>query len=427
MGLSKQAAGKPIAGWKMTPILLGVLVMAASSFCVAQDAKPASVRSADAFVDSIGVNVHLGYTDTIYRHYDEIIRPRLKELGIRHIRDGLRPDRKDVIAKLNDLAGLGIRSILIVSPEEAVEIATAASASVWAVEGQNEPDNKRKDWVEPARQQQELLYRTIHRNPQTARLPVVVPGMANTRDSPGRFGSLVNVLDYGNTHSYPGGLPPTSGGWGIRLDRAISECRKVCGEKPIVATETGYHNRVQEKGHPGVSEKAEAKYLPRLLLTYFDAGIVRTYLYEFADEKPDPQFTNMQQHFGLIRVDGSPKPAFFAIKNLIDLLADPGPAFEPGSLAYDLEGDTKDIRQVLLGRRDGSFDLILWQEVPSFDLSNRKDLEVAPRAVTLRLPAPVRLESYRPIISSERVSSLEHLSEVNLNVSDEPLVIRVTP
>ena len=166
------------------PICSVFLSMAACSICVAQDAKVGSVRSADAFVDSIGVNVDLGYTDTIYRHYDEIIRPRLKELGIRHIRDGLRADRKDVIAKLNDLAGLGIRSILLVSPEEAVEIVTAASASVWAVEGQNEPDNKRKDWVEPARRQQELLYRTIHRNPETARLPWP-SGMANTRDNPG--------------------------------------------------------------------------------------------------------------------------------------------------------------------------------------------------------------------------------------------------
>ena len=49
------------------------------------------------------------------------------------------------------------------------------------------------------------------------------------------------------------------------MERAIAEARKVSGDKPILVTEWGYHNRMEEQGHPGVSEVAEAKYLPRLL------------------------------------------------------------------------------------------------------------------------------------------------------------------
>ena len=33
-------------------------------------------RPADAFVDFIGVNTHLGYQDTTYRDYEGIIKPR---------------------------------------------------------------------------------------------------------------------------------------------------------------------------------------------------------------------------------------------------------------------------------------------------------------------------------------------------------------
>ena len=52
------------------------------------DAEAESARPADAFVDYVGVNTHLGYSDTTYGDYEGILKPRLLELGVRHIRDG---------------------------------------------------------------------------------------------------------------------------------------------------------------------------------------------------------------------------------------------------------------------------------------------------------------------------------------------------
>ena len=47
-------------------------------------------KMADSFVDSIGVNTHLGYTDTNYGlKWESAIKPRLVESGIRHIRDNI--------------------------------------------------------------------------------------------------------------------------------------------------------------------------------------------------------------------------------------------------------------------------------------------------------------------------------------------------
>ncbi len=406
--------------------LLCLVILSARSGTHAQTIAPGveRPRPSAAFVDSIGVNTHLGYTDTIYRRYDEVIRPRLAELGIRHIRDGLRADRKDVVAKLNDLAGLGIRSDLLLPPEQAVAIAKEVRKSVETVEGPNEPDHG-SGWEAKARERQIALYRAIKGDAETARLPVLVSGMANTRDSPGRLGSLVEALDFGNTHSYPGGLPLTSGGWGISLDRAFAEARKVCDPKPLICTETGYHNRLEEKGHPGVTEAAAAKYIPRLLLTYFDRGIVRTYLYEFADEKPDPEMRDMEQHFGLLRVDGTPKPAFVALQNWIARLRDPGPAFEPGAVAFTIEGDTRDVRHVLLGRRDGAFDLILWREVLSYDLQSKQDKTVTPGTLTVRLQTPfAKADLFRPGVSTEPVSHLPAGREVTVQVADDPVLVR---
>ncbi len=57
--------------------------------------------------------------------------------------------------------------------------------------------------------------------------------------------------------------------------------RIVCDAKPIVFTESGYHNAINVRNdQPGISEAAAARYIPRLFLEDFLHGIPRTYLYE---------------------------------------------------------------------------------------------------------------------------------------------------
>ncbi len=56
---------------------------------LAASAAPVPAKSADAFVDSIGVNTHLDYTESPYARFNDLIKPKLKELGVRHIRDGV--------------------------------------------------------------------------------------------------------------------------------------------------------------------------------------------------------------------------------------------------------------------------------------------------------------------------------------------------
>src|SRR5437763_12765950 len=41
---------------------------------------------ADRLVDSIGINVHLGFFNTTYKDFD-LVRDKVRELGIRHLRD----------------------------------------------------------------------------------------------------------------------------------------------------------------------------------------------------------------------------------------------------------------------------------------------------------------------------------------------------
>jgi hypothetical protein len=100
---------------------------------------------------------------------------------------------------------------------------------------------------------------------------------------------------------------------------------------------------------------------------------VRTFLYELLDEKPNAAMDNLQQHFGLVSVTGdtgstpstwtvTKKVAFTSLKNMIALLADDNGA-TPASLSVAVTGGPGTLKQLLLGRSDGSYDLILWNNV----------------------------------------------------------------
>ena len=67
-------------------------------------------QSADAFVDTIGIITHLHDTDTAYENFDDVIKPRLAELGIRHIRDGMVNDPENRICDPPAACGVARRS-----------------------------------------------------------------------------------------------------------------------------------------------------------------------------------------------------------------------------------------------------------------------------------------------------------------------------
>ena len=79
----------------------------------------------DAFVDSIGVNAPFNYQGTVYDVRYAAVRNLLAASGIRHIRSGLAQTTwSSYYQRLNELAGLGIRSELVTAGSE-----TAAHAA----------------------------------------------------------------------------------------------------------------------------------------------------------------------------------------------------------------------------------------------------------------------------------------------------------
>ena len=213
--MNKNGRSLTLRGGNLAAITL-CLLTTLRAFAAVETAQPA-----DALVDTIGVNIHLNYYDTAYNNYSTIIKPRLQELGIRHVRDGVIIGNTDKITKLQDLYNsLGIKSILIADPRSctAVQardyIKTVGVNTVAYAEGPNEPDiSGNANWVNDTRAYQQALWNAIKGDPATANLPVVATSLTSDGAATA-LGNLTSYLDYGCIHNYYGGRSPETGGWG---------------------------------------------------------------------------------------------------------------------------------------------------------------------------------------------------------------------
>ena len=246
------------------------------------------------------------------------------------------------------------------------------------VEGPNEPDLRNvRDWGA-------LLTRCFANLRLNRALPVpfVAPAMGNAFDTP-KLGNISQFVDIGAIHRYFSGFNPETTGfwksnacgtWGA-MSFYICEARINAGPTaPLYITETGYTTFGE------VDETTAGKYISRVLLFDSLAGIVRTYVYELHDDGTDT--TNSEDGYGLFRYDGTPKPAFDAVRNEIALLSDPGPSFSPKALAYSVTGPA-DLRHELFQKRDGTYVLAMWRAARSWNPNTFREIPVAPGAVTV--------------------------------------------
>ena len=413
-------------------LLIGATLAAKTPLLAAQ------AQLADAFVDSIGVGVHAHYYDTAYNNWTAV-RNAIADIGIRNVRSGpYDPSRLNALT-----AASGVRINVVIDGRTTgsgslnpalIDGLLARAKQVTGlrfIEGPNEYDlnnGGEAQWRENLRSYQATLYEKVKSDPilgpSGRNVSVIAPSILwwNANQAP----LLADAADYGNLHSYPGGQHPANGLESLNLPR-IS---RIVAGKPLIATETGYHNAVHKTttwDQPGVSEAAMAKYVPRLFMEYFRVGIVNTFQYELVDEWPDPQRDESEKNYGLLRNDFSYKPAAVALRNLIQLLEDPGAHFVPGTLDYAVDGSTSDIRHLLLQKSSGEYFLAIWREVLSYDTTSRLDLVVPDVEVTLGLPRTIGSAAvYLPNDSLDPVATYQSPTRLNLAVSDRLLLVRLS-
>ena len=378
-----------------------------------------AAKKADAFVDSIGVNLH-DYP------FQSIVVPRLQELGVRHVRDGLVSNSTNELqGEMQTLLANGVKYSLIAdsrfqSPAVAQQNIRTMVANlapygnpVEYVEGPNEPDNFQPgnpNIIAETRQYAIDLYNAMKADSVTAGIPLMAPSMSTVAGWSG-LGDISAWVDYGNGHAYSSASYP---GTPI-LGRELEYFNVPTPNRPLYVTETGYHTAVPS----GYSEAVQGKYTSRRVLELYNRGIPRIYIYDLVDDGPNA--TSYNDRHGIVRQDGTPKPAFNALKNLITLLKEPGASFTPTALDYTLQAATPDLHRLLLQKSNGDYYLLLWYETPGTDAT-------VTTPVHLRFNTPIaQAVLYSPTESTNPTNTYPAPTELLLDVPDKVVVLKLTP
>jgi hypothetical protein len=395
-------------------------------------------RSAAEFRDSVGVVVHLPYYSTPYGDVARI-GDKLAELGVKHVREGIWANsdprlegwKRRLYSAIDELAARGLKfnygftmdASAGTVPERLAAIAGRLSGTAASLEGPNDLVGG-AGWESRLRLFQPALFAQakLHASAEIRALPVIGPSFG-TRAGPDLSGSLREWLDFGNVHPYTGCLPPSP----TLLSSELQRAGKVSGIKPVFASEVGFHNALHmdpARGHPPCDERTAAIYVLRTVLEHFKSNIRRTFLYELIDVEPDPRGTDPARHFGLLRHDFSPKPAFSALKNLLALIGTTPPsAVSP--LRFSVEDGPGDLRHLVLERGDGSHLVVLWRLVSVWDRDRRRAITVAPQRVEVSLPDAAAVSLIVPTVSSAEWPLPVKNGRIHVPLAGDPLVLRV--
>ena len=357
---------------------------------------------AHQFVDSVGVNTHVRHAGSFYDTHFELMKQRLREAKITHLRDGAMDQdggflASDGAARFRELGEQGARITFVFRPivtrQFVQEFPARVSPAFEAYELPNEL-NLQKDlpWPEVLRTWMPTFAQYVHENSQSARYPIIGPSIADLGDDPQlKLGDQQRFLDFGNLHKYYRAFNPATKGYGRpgsppceawnygSLPYALCQVRRISGDKPIVCTEAGYISNGPSAR--AVTPELQARYVARMLMLHLKAGIVRTFVYQLADHGSD-EGGNM----GLLEADGTVKPAWRQLSALMNELNDSAGPGQPPPLDIAFDGELANLESVLFAKRDGSYRLVLWLEVPSFDPKAVRELAVAPQRVTVNLP-----------------------------------------
>jgi hypothetical protein len=392
-----------------------------------------TAKMADSFVDSIGVNMHVG--GGIYSSAWAAIQNAMANSGIRHVRDYIWDQAtfnmyvQPLINQFHAATGLDLKYMLTqqagctptsANPMGVINLGLSPATNVFGFEGLNEWNGwgakNCPNWSDDDRNFQQYFWNTVRGTPAIASLPVIGPSMGEwggngltkqeqvTNDA-NVVGNLTAYMDYGNIHNYcTSSKPSCDFSWHPTALNGMN------GTKSVIVTETGWTNG-------DVNQAIANNYFSRLFFEWFNYGATQTYVYELMDE---PSKGSWEGSFGLLNSDGSYKPAMTTISNFIAILKDPGASFTPGTLNYTSSGGPDALHHTLLQKRNGTFYLVLWLEYNYFDT-------FSPATVTVNFSdMQGQIDQYDPLTSSNPKMSWSNVSSVELMISDGATILAIS-
>ncbi len=352
-------------------------------------------RPAEGLVDLIGVGTWLAMPGSVEdRRFDDLMLPRLAELGVRHLRDIARlPGGVGEHAAQRErwrlLAAAGIDAMWVVQDPDPqtgtlAQLADLGGGCVRIVSGPDEPDRLRPD-LDHAALRRGLVQ--LHAAVQAGAPGVQVCGtvFADSRRI-GQVGDCADVVDFAGMKHMLASRHPETTGWGDggygSLPWALAQAGRQAPGRPIILARAGYHAALTgNDGHLGTPEDVIALYLPRLVLAYADAGVHRAYLADLIDREE----SGIAGAWGLLRSDGTPKPAFHALRGFINVFSGSDAGADVAAVVDPLMSVSAEssLRRQLFRRRDGTSLLAMWLPEPVYDPTSGVRLMPGTRRATV--------------------------------------------
>jgi hypothetical protein len=430
-------------------------MLIAATFLASAAAHAARLSSVQ-FLQTIGVNTHMPYTDGEYANVPMVIQD-LQYIGVTAVRDGI-SDGYDPftgqwngsapISTFQQLAAAHVKftflavgggpvtsDVLDTELSMMRQVATSTPGSVVGIEGPNEinnfpvtwqgaPDSTCPEELADAESLQKTLRADVRKIAAFADTRVVMLTGADaymTQDScqlanHPDIGRVPGYAYYDNQHPYPQN--------GSAPDYFVDPRNAVPNNTaPVVYTETGYSTNGGDWA--GVNEYVQGMYGLDL---FFDAaryGVVRTYWYDLLDAYA-PGSPQGDDGYGMFDYLGNPKPLAVGLHNLHAIMADHGrqPLQFPGfKVTGGLPADGKTME---LGRRDGSSgDFVVWAEPAIWNPANGTQVQPATETVTISLRRTYATVSvFDPTVGTAPIQTLSGAARVSVTLADHPLIIR---
>jgi hypothetical protein len=393
------------------------VAQSASQAASSQTAPTINSMQLAKFQDSLGVNIHIEYTDGKYVNAAQVLKD-LQYIGINNVRDSIPNSTWDLptgLAGLKYLAGNGIRFDFISNCDayslsymlsELDTLTSEYPGIALSVEGPNEINNEPCTQGSGTNEQnaeawQKALYAGVHGDSSLKNVPVLYfTGLEAKSD-------LTGLADSANTHPYPrGGSEPYT----VLASQFSSSYPDLPSSTMKQITETGYATDLNNNSPDAVSEQAQET---MGLNIYFDAalqGNVRTYVYQLLEAYPTP---DGDTSYGLFRYDGTPKPLAVALHNLAQLLPQDQDNTASVSVTGTFQGLPPTAHQLALTASDGSIYLFVWNEVPAWNNALQSTISYSPSSYTVNIPGNWKIESIDPT-SSSPLSTVQTDSQGNV-------------
>ncbi len=163
------------------------------------------------------------------------------------------------------------------------------------------------------------------------------------------FCDAISIHSYNYSESFPQRGPEACSAWMTGVQEMLRNCNDG-SHVPFYVTEMGWPTHV---GRAGTEPALSASYLARLyLLARTSESFKGLWWYDFQDDGWDPEHN--EDNFGLVRPDLTPKPAYYVLTDIAQLVS-------KGEYAGRLTADDEHL-QIQRFRREGRDYWMVWSD-----------------------------------------------------------------